>query len=75
MMRGDEIDGLSPRIAREMVRSHESSERRQDLRAAMIIQGLTGAKPWECFDSLEYLRPMPRTPDELENKIRAAFGL
>lgn len=75
MMRGDEIDGLSPREAREMVRSHESSERRQDLRAAMIIQALTGAKPWECFTSLEHLRPMPATPEELENKIMAALCL
>ena len=75
MMRGDEIDTLSPRVVRETVRVFESGERRADMRAAMVIQARPAPKPWEVFASLADCRPMPKTPEELEAKIMAALGV
>lgn len=74
-MSGGEINGLSPTAVRGLIDGHEDAQRREDLRAAMIVSAMTGVKPWDVFGSLERLRPLPSSPEEFEAKILSAFGL
>lgn len=71
----ERIDRLSPAMARALIETVQEEERRKDLRAAVIVQAMTGVKPWEVFTSLQDIRPLPETPEELEMKILAALGV
>lgn len=68
-MRADELDRLSLGEFALLRAAWVDEQRRQDYRAAVLAVSLRGGHPADYFPSLEFLRPEPPGPAELERKL------